>query len=410
MPFLEDICILVWVLSIPVMGISALLFLIRLITKKNRKIVKRVFWSAVACFFGSFLLFGLTSPVTWCKHEYTLIADEAPTCTSNGGREQYCPLCDYTKKETFDATGHNMVTQSKREPTYEADGELIEKCSVCGYEAVTKIDMLIRETKPEVTNSVETEPTEKPKTDKEIAKEVSNSIANIGVVTLEKEEEILSIKERYDQLTQKQKRKVKNYDVLEKCLTELDALHELERLKNDPTYTLTENDMVGIWKAKFPGDTHTAYYYFANNGYIYYIACKDTPTQSSFTSEYRISTSYEFDSFDKSDGLMKGTFYCEPTYDTFDFAVERDENGNMSMVISRNGSTRGTGQGTFIKTSIRVDGNAATENGSGGSKHTCEICSREGTNKYESFTGQTEYYCSQHYKELLEMLEDLGIG
>ena len=328
---------------------------------------------------------------------------------SDGKREQYCPLCDFTKRETFDATGHNMVTQSKREPTYEADGELIEKCSVCGYEVVTKLDMLVRETKPEETNAVETEPTEKTKTDKAIAKEVSDSIANIGVVTLEKEEEILSIKERYDQLTQKQKREVKNYDVLEKCLAELDALHELERLKNDPTYTLTENDMVGIWKAKFPGDTHTVYYYFANNGYIYYIACKDAPTQSSFTSEYRISTSYEFDSFDKSDGLMKGTFYCEPTYDTFDFAVERDENGNMSMVISRNGSTRGTGQGTFIKTSIRVDGNATTGNGSGGSKHTCEICGREGTNKYESFTGQTEYYCTQHYKELLEMLENLGI-
>lgn len=401
---MEDICIYIWLVSVLVSIVSAVIFIIRLITKKNRKIVKRVFWISIACSIGAFILFGLTSPVTWCEHEYTTIIDEAPTCTSDGRRERYCALCDYTKKETFDATGHNMVTQSKREPTYEADGELIEKCSVCGYEAVTKLDMLIKQTQP-----VTTEPTEKPKTDKEIAKEVSDSIANIGAVTLEKEDEILSIKERYEQLTQKQQRKVKNYDVLEKCLAELDALHELERLKNDPTYTLTENDMVGIWEEKFPGDTHTAYYYFANNGYIYYIACKDTPTQSSFTSEYRISTSYEFDSFDKSDGLMKGTFYCEPTYDTFDFAVERDENGNMSMVISRNGSTRGTGQGTFIKTSIRVDGNAATGNGTGGSKHTCEICSREGTNKYESFTGQIEYYCSQHYKELLEMLENLGL-
>lgn len=125
MPFLEDVCVLVWLLSIPVMIISALLFLVRLITKKNRKIAKRVFWSAAACFFGSFLLFGLTSPVTWCKHEYTTIIDEAPTCTSDGRRERYCPLCDFTKKEKFDALGHKLVTQSKREPTYEADGELV---------------------------------------------------------------------------------------------------------------------------------------------------------------------------------------------------------------------------------------------------------------------------------------------
>lgn len=35
--------------------------------------------------------------------------------------------------------------------------------------------------------------------------------------------------------------------------------------------------------------------------------------------------------------------------------------------------------------------------------HKCEECSNEGTNKFESFTGQTEYYCDKHYKELMEM-------
>ena len=43
------------------------------------------------------------------------------------------------------------------------------------------------------------------------------------------------------------------------------------------------------------------------------------------------------------------------------------------------------------------------------SKHTCEQCSREGTHKYNSFTGQTEYYCTQHYEELMDMLEAFGI-
>lgn len=418
-------CIYIWALASLVAFISAIVFIIRAITKKNRKSVKRVFWIAVAISIASFILYGVTSPVTRCDHEFTTIVDQQPTCTENGRKEQYCPLCDFTKKDTIKATGHNMVTESQRDPTYEADGEIIEKCSVCDYEVVTKIDMLVKETKPTdekdtvskptetvepESNPAETTPTEKPKTDKEIAKEVSDSIANIGTVTLEKEEEILKIKDRYDQLSKKQQKRVKNYDVLERCLAELDALHELERLKNDPTYTLTENDMVGIWKARFAGDTHTAYYYFANNGYIYYIAAKETPSQSSFTSEYRISTSYDFDGYDKNDGLMKGTFYCDPTYDTFDFSVERDESGNMTMVISRNGSTRGTGQGTFIKTSIRVNGNAATGTGSGNAKNTCEICSREGTNRYDSFTGQTEYYCTQHYEELLEMLEAFGIN
>lgn len=43
------------------------------------------------------------------------------------------------------------------------------------------------------------------------------------------------------------------------------------------------------------------------------------------------------------------------------------------------------------------------------SKHTCEECDREGTHVYYSFTGQTEYYCTEHYEELKDMIEFLGI-
>ena len=43
------------------------------------------------------------------------------------------------------------------------------------------------------------------------------------------------------------------------------------------------------------------------------------------------------------------------------------------------------------------------------SKHTCEECSREGTHKYDSFTGQTEYYCTEHYEELMDMLDVFGL-
>ena len=44
------------------------------------------------------------------------------------------------------------------------------------------------------------------------------------------------------------------------------------------------------------------------------------------------------------------------------------------------------------------------------SKHTCEECSKEGTRTYHSFTGQTEYYCTQHYQELMDMLDAFGLS
>lgn len=160
-------CIYVWAVATVVAFVSAIVFLVRLITKKNQKTAKRVFWIATAVAIGSFLLYGITSPVTRCKHEFTTVIDQRPTCTVDGKTEQHCPLCDFTKKGTIKATGHNMVTESKREPTYEANGELVEKCSICGYEVITNIDMLIRETIPVTTNPVEAKPAETKPTETE---------------------------------------------------------------------------------------------------------------------------------------------------------------------------------------------------------------------------------------------------
>lgn len=43
-------------------------------------------------------------------------------------------------------------------------------------------------------------------------------------------------------------------------------------------------------------------------------------------------------------------------------------------------------------------------------KHTCEVCSKEGTHRYESFTGQTEYYCTEHYNEMMNLMKELGLN
>lgn len=41
--------------------------------------------------------------------------------------------------------------------------------------------------------------------------------------------------------------------------------------------------------------------------------------------------------------------------------------------------------------------------------HTCEVCNSRGEWRYESFTGQIEYYCYPHYKELQDMLNNFGL-
>ena len=45
------------------------------------------------------------------------------------------------------------------------------------------------------------------------------------------------------------------------------------------------------------------------------------------------------------------------------------------------------------------------------SEHTCEECSSDATHSYVSpFSGQTEWYCTTHYRELQDLLNGLGAG
>lgn len=463
--------IYIWAVAMLAMFISGIIFIVNTIKKKDRKIIKKLFVSSVIIAIACFVLYGITSPVTRCKHEYTTILDQAATCTEDGKKEQHCPLCDFTKKETFKATGHKMKTKSKIEPTYDTEGEQVDVCSVCGYEEITKIDMLVKETTTEATTNKETTTkstttetttttkptttkptTTKEKSDKEIANEISNDIANIGEVTLDKEKMILDIKERYDQLTKKQKRKVKDYKKLENCLSELKVLHEFEYIKSNPTYNLTKSDLAGLWEEAYPDDERTEYYYFNEYGYVYYISSKETPQKSDFTSNYRISLSFEFDNYDIETQTKNGNFVCAPVNETFNFSVKSDENKKLTMVVSCDGSTQGTGEGTYKKTdaikTIYINKGICIECGETGnykytnpathiieyycythyneiinmisemeedvgkgsySKHICEQCSKEGTHTYYSFTGQTEYYCTQHYEELQSMLNSFGL-
>lgn len=46
------------------------------------------------------------------------------------------------------------------------------------------------------------------------------------------------------------------------------------------------------------------------------------------------------------------------------------------------------------------------ENGTA-SRHTCEECSREGTHTLTGVSGRTEYYCTEHYNQIMDILDEL---
>lgn len=107
----------------------------------------------------------VTSPETWCDHEYAIVEEVAASCTEQGKVVKVCPLCEGESTEYIDKLGHDMVDVRKVEPTHDADGEYVRGCTRCGYEEVTVLEKLPKptETEPTETNPP-TETTEPPET------------------------------------------------------------------------------------------------------------------------------------------------------------------------------------------------------------------------------------------------------
>ena len=79
--------IYIWAVAMLVIFISGIIFVVNTIKKKDRKIIKKVFISSIIIAISCFVLYGITSPVTRCKHEYTTKIDQPATCTEDGKKE-----------------------------------------------------------------------------------------------------------------------------------------------------------------------------------------------------------------------------------------------------------------------------------------------------------------------------------
>lgn len=186
--------------------------------------------------------------------------------------------------------------------------------------------------------------------DKSAAQFVINQIDNIGTVNLDKANEIYKIQKQYSSLDDKQKKLVKNYESLTNSINQLEDLIEEKEIKNDPTNTITKTELIGIWEEDDNSEIHRGYLYFANNDYLYYMGSKQKVTQSSFTNEHLISTSYELGDYNRQTRAKEGKFYCIPIKDDFHYSITKTVDGEMTLNIE--GQTIG---GAYHKLGEKVD-------------------------------------------------------
>lgn len=144
--------------------VDALIFLVVLLIKKiSKKETKRSFTVFLLFAVGGLIFFVLsllTSPSTWCEHQYRLVEEKAATCTVDGEITYHCDLCDTPKVETIEAEGHSMVEVSRTNPTENAEGFEISKCEVCGFEETKILEKIAskKTTGKETTTQQQTQP------------------------------------------------------------------------------------------------------------------------------------------------------------------------------------------------------------------------------------------------------------
>lgn len=217
--------------------------------------------------------------------------------------------------------------------------------------------------------------------DKNAAQSVIDQINGIDSVTLESAKFIYEIQNEYNALSDKQKNMVKNYSKFKDITTQLEQLVIEDEIKNDPTNTITESDLIGIWQED-GADTHVGYLYFTQQGYVYYLVSKETATQSDFTDEYLISTKYLLGDYNNATRVKEGEFYCVPSKINYGFSVTKSVDGEMTLDV-----TGEILEGIYHKSGEKID-------------LTPKQCRHNGCSKKAVTSGDSRY-CEEHSNECM---------
>lgn len=218
--------------------------------------------------------------------------------------------------------------------------------------------------------------------DKNAAKPVIDKINGLETVTLESANYIYEIHKEYEALSDTQKKLVVNDDAFMEAITQLEELADEEETDHDPTNTITEEDLIGIWQEE-GNPAHKGYLYFTQQGYIYYVASKEAVTETDFTHDYIISIRYKLGEYDRIMREKEGEFYCIPSKQDFSFSVTKTVDGEMTLNVK--GEIIG---GTYYKSGEKVDLEP-------------EQCQHDGCVEMAVTSGDSRY-CEEHSNKCVE--------
>lgn len=160
METVSNICAVIVGVSIFVIPVLFVVWLIRNIMKKPAKKIGKAAIVVFGCAVVFTMVGSFTDPATYCDHEYELVESEAATCEKGGYEKYHCGLCGRGKTEKLKKLGHDVKEIRRVNPIFSTDGEIVKKCSRCGYEEIEVLEKLKSTVKPTEPEKKSTEPSE----------------------------------------------------------------------------------------------------------------------------------------------------------------------------------------------------------------------------------------------------------
>ena len=427
---MSDIFLIIGGISLLLQPVALIYICLQVFRKKSKK---KAIISLFFLFF-SFIICESVGIATMCKHDLTLVEEIAPTCTDTGKKTSRCTICDKVISKSIPELGHEFVVIAKVTPTVMTEGLESLQCNRCNHERIEKINKL--SCQHNWSNA-----TCKEKSTCSICGKSQGNLANHSwkepTCTEPKTCTVCG-------LTQGQPVEHTWLDATKTAPQTCSMCGTMQGLK-----LLSTSDLYGIWVGP-KNDERTAYLYFCSKG-IYCMFSKWAPSVSEFTSKYKIADSYNLDAnsactfyntangknyeckLEQNGEMIKMTISGSTiggSYNQLSASAFDDSNKRPSISAPKQKACDASGcsnagiyefsifsdeiKGNYCEAHynemIDMIGEMEKDVASGPySKHTCEECSREGIYNFIGLSGTMEYYCTEHYYELVDLLESLGL-
>ena len=137
---MSDLFFVLTGIVILVLPILLVILLLRALLKKPIRKIGLVVLICLCSIIPMAVLGVLTDSATWCEHEYEVIENVLPTCTTEGTIIKWCPLCDNKTYEYPPMLPHSWSDEVIVPATCTEMGKIIQKCSQCGEENISYLD------------------------------------------------------------------------------------------------------------------------------------------------------------------------------------------------------------------------------------------------------------------------------